>query len=112
MAKFTLSTRYARYEQGNYTLYPPGAPVDLSLEELDIFAPGVAIPYVPDSPSNVEVEVESKKMQNDAPKMTVRTAPRMTFRTTLAQPENKTSKVKADVEGAEEAEEVEEKKGS
>lgn len=71
MAFYTLSARFARFEDGEYVEYPIGTPVDLSLEEVGIFIPGVAT--LSSQSSQQSVEDDSK----------------LAFRTTLAQPKKK-----------------------
>jgi hypothetical protein len=83
MTTHTLSTRFARYENGEYVVYPAGAPVDLSLDELGMFAPGIVSLAQPQSQSvTSSPEPEEEETVDIDPTKTI-------FRTTLAQPKKK-----------------------
>lgn len=101
MAFYTLSARFARFENGEYVEYPIGTPVDLSLEEVEIWTPGVATlssnqkeaivrdtsTYEPRS----ELELESKPKDDSKP----------VFRTTLAKKKvNEKGEEVSDVSGS------------
>jgi hypothetical protein len=83
MAIHILSTRYARFENGEYVEYPAGIEVDLSPEEVEIFCPGVATMTT----STLTPEIDPSA-ETDSGSRTI-------FRTTLAQPKKK-SKLESD----------------
>lgn len=85
MTLYTLSTRFARFENdGEYKEYPAGVKVDLSPEEVRIFAPGVATMSSGSSEVKAEVKEDNSGDSSDS---------RAVFRTTLAQPKKRKGKL-------------------